>query len=1077
SVPSAIADVVGGFIGVDDFIPSPPKHIENTPDFTSGRSHYLAPGDFATIYNTEPLAQAGYDGTGQSIAIVGQSDILIGDIRAFRTDFGLPPNDPKLVLVGADPGFSTDSQFEANLDLEWSGAVAPKAAINYVYSADVFTALAGAVSLNLSPVISSSFGACEADAPPSLRSIAQQANAQGITIVSASGDTGNAGCDLQNDLSFGTHGVQVQFPASLPEVTGVGGTMFDEGSGAYWNRSNSSTGGSALSYIPETAWNETSVSFGLAASTGGASALYPKPAWQAGPGVAQDGMRDVPDLSLAAAAAHDPYLVTFHGNSLYAVGGTSASTPSFAGILALLNQYAVKQGLQKSAGLGNINAQIYRMARSAPAAFHDIVSGNNIVPCLQGSPGCANGSFGYDAGPGYDQVTGLGSIDANVFVTSWGQAVNPVTLTVTSSAAKVTLNDTVTLTAKVTPVSGTGTPTGSVTFTGRGQLLGTAPLTGANGQQTASLTFPAWTIGAGTATIGVAYSGDAAFGAAGGTIRIQSTLPATPGVAAVTASVSNPVFAFQVGSQPLTWQAFMTLQELAGVPAQITSFAIDGAAQPVDQSFPSPNLPAKGSLSGTIVLRDLTVPAVKTFTFAGVDAGGNNWTREVQAEFRGPFTRTLNFTLWSTPLTVQQNTGAQLNCPWPQQVIIDESGGYEMHLRYVQQGSTDISNRIPAIFGTSRLAPYGSMQGTLCWTGVNAPGTDSVLIEMEDDYGDAAFDTLRVNFAGPSNSGAQLSASPAQVTLKQASIPIFQAPATLNVNLSDKTQPWSATVYPVSHATSWLRLSQYSGTGPATLTVSASGAGFEPGVYRATIVIQSPNAIPQYVNVPVMFVNAPPSSTSISSVANALSLAPGASPGMMLSVFGTQLANAEQGAAGLPLSNSLGGVSATVNGWPAPLYSVSPTRIDIQAPYETPAGTAVLGINNNGQVAGFLFDVQPASPGIYSSGGSVSPAVTASRGGYATIYVTGTGDISQSVPDGVPVPNGTPVADLPAPLLPVNVTVGGVPALVQFAGTTPGVVGLTQINFVVPMAVAPGTEPVVVNVGGYPSVAANITVQ
>ena len=1076
SVPAAIADVVGGFLGADDFLPNPPKHVTGVPDYTSGKNHYIAPGDFATIYNVTPLTQAGYDGTGQNIAVVGQSDILITDVRSFRSDFGLPANDPKQVFFGGDPGFN-GAQFEGNLDVEWAGAIAPRATINYIISSSAFSALIGAVSLNVAPVISNSYGICESDSPPVLRTTAQQANAQGITIVSATGDAGGGGCEQQGDLPLATHGNLLQFPSDLPEVTAMGGTMFSEGAGSYWGTSNSPTGGSALSYIPETAWNESSVSIGLLASAGGASLLYPKPSWQAGPGVPADGMRDTPDLAFNAAAEHDPFLVTFQGNFLYAVGGTSASAPPMAGILAILNQYAVKQGIQRTAGLGNINPQLYRMARSAPAAFHDVVTGDNVVACEQGSPGCTNGSYGFKAGPGFDQTTGLGSIDANVFVTSWGAAVSPVTVSLTSSATKVTINDMVTVTAKVAPVSGGGVPTGMVNFTLLTEPLGSVPLTAVSGQQTASITFPAWKIGITTATVGASYTGDAAFNSGRATIRVQSTLPTTQGVSAITASVDGPVFAFQIGNQPLTWEAFMTLQEFAGVPAILTSFTIDGVAQALNQAFPSPNIPAKGTLAGSIVLTNVAAPAVKTFSFTGVDAGGNAFTRQVQVEFRGLVTTNINFTLWSNPLTIQQNTAIQINCPWSQQLIIDESGGYEMHLVGLQQGTVDISSQIPTIFGTSRLAPYGSIQGNLCWTNVNSPGTDSVVVVMADDSGREFFDTLRVNFAGPSNNGVQLSAAPAQVTLKTAAISIFQSAVALNVNLTDKTQPWTATIYPVNHATSWLQLSQYSGTGPATLNLLANGTGFEPGVYHASIVIQSPNSVPQFVTVPVMFINSPGPGPAVTSVSNALSFTPGASPGMLLSVFGTQLANTTATTAGLPLPTSLGGVSVTVNGWPAPLMYVSPTQLNVQIPYETAGGTAALGINNNGQIGGFPFTVSPASPGILSTNGNIFPAVTVKPGAYATMYVTGTGDIDQNLLNGVPVANGTSVAGLPKPLLPVTVTVGGVAAIVQFAGSIPGVVGVTQINFVVPSSLTAGVQPVVVMAGGFPSAAANITLQ
>src|SRR5205807_860970 len=115
-------------------------------------------------------------------------------------------------------------------------------------------------------------------------------------------------------------------------------------------------------------------------------------------------------------------------------------------------------------------------------------------------------------------------------------------------------------------------------------------------------------------------------------------------------------------------------------------------------------------------------------------------------------------------------------------------------------------------------------------------------------------------------------------------------------------------------------------------------------------------------------------------------------------------------------------------------------------------------------------------PGILTANGGIYPAATANQGAYATMYVTGTGELNQALPSGLPVPSGTAVASLPHPLLPLNVTVGGVPALIQFAGAIPGVVGLTQVNFVVPATVAAGVQPVVITAGGSPSAPAKLTV-
>jgi len=618
AVPEAVAGVVGGFLGLNDFHPQPAV-TQAQPAFTgAGNTHYLAPADFSTIYDLTPLSQAGFDGTGQSIAVVGESDILTNDLSLFRTHFGLPANSPKLVLYGADPGF-TGAQMEGNLDLEWAGAIAPRATVYYVYGPDAFVATEFAIDESIAPIISISYSTCEVDAGPSWEAVGQQANAQGITVLAASGDSGAAGCDPNDFETFAELGRSVVFPAVLPEVTGVGGTQFVEGTGTYWSTTNATTGlGSALSYIPETAWNETS-SAGMVATGGGASRLFSKPAWQTGLGVPNDSARDVPDISFSA-AGHDDYLIYYEGQ-LYSVEGTSCSTPSMAGIVALLNQYQIKQGRQTAPGLGNINPQLYRLAESSPTAFHDIVSGNNIVPCAQGSPDCGTGSFGYGAGPGYDLATGLGSIDANNLFTLWNKAANSVTVTLTASPTRASLNAAVSLTATVA-ASGSGTPTGTVAFSiFGGPSLGTVALS-ASAPQTASLSVPLYQFDqAGTFYVAAQYSGDANFSPGGALARIQVTTPS--GAAAVVVTGPNTVWpSLDTDAQGLSWPATLTLSEEAGVAALVTGFTMDGQTLSLSQYFPSPDIPAGGSVSTNVVLRNQTPPLIHTFAFSGVDAAG-----------------------------------------------------------------------------------------------------------------------------------------------------------------------------------------------------------------------------------------------------------------------------------------------------------------------------------------------------------------------------------------------------------------------------------------------------------------------
>ncbi|MFZ0296997.1 MAG: S53 family peptidase, partial [Candidatus Sulfotelmatobacter sp.] len=357
-IPAALVQVVGGVVSLHDFHSEPMHGMvrKPSPDFSSGGAYYLAPADFATIYDVNPLYQQSINGNGQSVAIVARSNINIADARQFRTFFGLPANDPQIIVNGTDPGiWSANEETEADLDVEWSGAVAKSATIKFVVSKStnssdgVDLSAQYIVNHNLAPVMSTSFGLCEAALGSSgnsfLNSLWQQAAAEGITVFVSSGDSGAAGCDSAS-ASTATHGRAVNGLCSTPYSVCVGGTEFNDLSHPtlYWSPSNSSgTQESALSYIPEVVWNASGPDYGLWASGGGASIVYPKPSWQAGTGVPADGKRDVPDVALSS-AGHDGYLI-YQNGELYVVGGTSAASPSFAGVMALVvENTAARQG-------------------------------------------------------------------------------------------------------------------------------------------------------------------------------------------------------------------------------------------------------------------------------------------------------------------------------------------------------------------------------------------------------------------------------------------------------------------------------------------------------------------------------------------------------------------------------------------------------------------------------------------------------------------------------------------------------------------------------------------------------------
>ena len=439
SIPRGLSRLVDGVVSLHSF---PRQRHESrfravdpqelTPEYTSSSgSHYVAPTDFATIYNLTSLYNAGIDGSGQTVAIVGRTDISLADVQYFRSYFGLPANDPVFVHNGADPGnLGGGEEGEADLDVQWSGAVARGATIKFVISKSTTTtdgvdlSAQYIVNNNLASAMSTSFGACESGMGSAelafYNSLWAQAAAQGITSMVSSGDSGAAGCSSPS--STRGSGKAVSGLCSTPNNVCVGGTQFADTSNpsAYWAATNdATTKASALSYIPEVAWNESgnvSGGSGLWATGGGVSSTYAKPTWQSAPGVPSDGKRDVPDVSLGA-GGHDGVLV-FQGHTstnmgLYVVGGTSVASPCFAGVMALVNQ---KAGQRQ----GNANTVLYQLGTnqysgSGPTVFHDVTSGNNSVP----------GVTGYSSTTGYDRATGLGSVDGATLVNNWGASVTP----------------------------------------------------------------------------------------------------------------------------------------------------------------------------------------------------------------------------------------------------------------------------------------------------------------------------------------------------------------------------------------------------------------------------------------------------------------------------------------------------------------------------------------------------------------------------------------------------------------------------------------------------------------------------
>jgi hypothetical protein len=657
-IPAALAPVIQGFASLNNF----PVHPQHTPQKLARRRastgkrelvraagkpkpNYtlsdgfgdfffgIGPADFATIYNVQPLYDAGFDGTGQTIAVVEDSDLNPADVDYFRSVFGLPAKKLNLIYNGPNPGLTGD-EGEADIDVEWAGAVAPGATIDMVASANttvsqgVFLASMYVVQNNLAPIMSVSFGECELVLGTSgnafLNELWRQAAAQGITVMVSSGDSGSALCNVGGQTA--TVGLTVSGIASTPYNVAVGGTdLYGTVTNptAYWGTiSNPTTLESALSYMPETPWNDSCTNpqalpflqaeglndptteavcndLGVQAEllvvqggSGGASSCtvsaplnspdardpasctvgYAKPSWQSGvPGIPVDGARDLPDISLMAGAG-------FYGtgyvfcqsdatvsttacdviNEAQVAGGTSFAAPNFAGMLALVEQ-------QTQSRQGNINYILYKLGTTEFAnndtlaqacqsgnvtpgnacTFYDVALGTNAMPCDSGSANCltqTNGDLfgilsGYNAVAGYDQATGIGTVNAYNMVQNWNSVTSNFlsSLTTLSATGGTAIPYGATLGVNVAVAAAapaTGTPSGDVAILGNSSVPGqqsfaNAPLI--NGQ--AAITLQQLPVG--SYQLSVHYAGDATFAAS-----TSNGVAITVAQAATTASLS-----------------------------------------------------------------------------------------------------------------------------------------------------------------------------------------------------------------------------------------------------------------------------------------------------------------------------------------------------------------------------------------------------------------------------------------------------------------------------------------------------------------------------------------------------------
>jgi hypothetical protein len=468
------------------------------------------------------------------------------------------------------------------------------------------------VTNNLAPVMTESFGSCEFD-PGTLFSstLWEQAAAQGISVFVSTGDSGSDACDA-GDLNA-TDGLSVSGTASTPFNIAVGGTDFNDAANptTFWNDTQALA--TAKSYIPEIPWNDSCAAAGsltgctstdpngldLTGGGGGQSLCgvqdlnanpptctgYPKPSWQSAPGVPADSLRDIPDVSLFAAvnspSSHfyvfcladsgnqDPTQpCNLTGNPIVdgqfsynfsGVGGTSASTPAWAGIMALVNQSELAAG--RTGRQGNANYVLYKLATAQattpgtsvcnstgaalPAAgcsFNDVTIGNNSVQCAPGTPNCSNQTAtglgilvtpgapfaantpAFSATAGYDLATGLGTPNVSSMIANWStvttnfKTATPAITSPATGTVSITHGNSQSFTITVTGAG--GTPSGDISLIaeppGFAQVgVGSATLTNGTATIITNMLPGDNTTGAGTPYPIIAhYAGDGTFGPA-----------------------------------------------------------------------------------------------------------------------------------------------------------------------------------------------------------------------------------------------------------------------------------------------------------------------------------------------------------------------------------------------------------------------------------------------------------------------------------------------------------------------------------------------------------------------------------
>lgn len=910
------------------------SNLTYTPNFTSSGTNYVGPGDLWTIYNATPLitaAQSKVDGAGQTIAIVGRSDVTASDIKGFRS-FLLPvPYSTTYpftqILNGPDPGLN-DDQVEQTLDVEYASAMAPGAQIDLVVSGSTNTtdgvdlSALYIVDNNLASVMSASYGMCEAGLGTGnafYNALWEQAAAQGITAMVSSGDNGAAGCDavgpsgMDNMAYVADEGLQVNGLSSTPYNVSVGGSEFSNDTSTYWNTKNTTTPApftSALSYVPEQVWNEScsplvcgNEGAEIAAGSGGASGCftptwdssgsyilsctggYAMPDWQSGvKGIPTDGKRHLPDISLTS-SGHDGYMVCIYGScsssSFYSVGGTSAASPAFAGIMALVNE---KTGARQ----GQANYTLYRLAGSqygttgspntsqitscnasngnasgASCIFHDVTAGSNEVPCDGGTLNCSStvaGVYGvltdYVAEPGYDSATGLGSVNVTNLVNHWNDVTPAATVTTLSLGATTsTFGTPVNISVAVKPATGTGTPTGTVAFLTDSKLpdaIGAGTVTLTNGSYSGTIA----SLPGGSYNVSARYAGDSSFATSTST---SSNITVAPAASSVNLTITgyDPITLNAITGTTLPYGSIVTgTVALGGVSGQIapagTVSFYSGSAKLADVASA-----ADGTLSYSAAGY-----ALGTYSWTTAYAGNSNYNASTSSPVSfavGQATTTLKLVA-NTSYVVGSNTGTLTAIVTDDSLLANPTGSITFNVNGKAAGTVAVAAYTDLSTKASEAKATFTADSSMLTAGVN---TITATFSGDANYTASSSPTLSLGYGTTTaNNSIALAVSPAAPQLNQ--------PVTLAATVTTGGIPATAGTVQFYDGANLIGTSQVAG--------SLASAGHTTGVATLTMLLGpgSHTLTAKYIGIlaaPAAVVSAPVPSTASGSLPTSLNIA------------------------------------------------------------------------------------------------------------------------------------------------------------------------------------------------------------